>query len=214
MTLRNGDFEEGTAAWQESSSKSLRLILQREELGGVIPHSGEWLAWLGGKSDELSVLSQTVTVPPEQPYLTYWKSIGAPPDCSRDVASVIVNTIQLIDQFSLCVQDAQAWVPHTVDLSLYAGTTITLQFRVDITLNSFPSSLYLDDIQWNAAAAITQSAQIRPIQGQSQQGQSQQGQSQQDHWTVDSAEDTIATGFAADLPLVSRFMGKESKLQE
>jgi hypothetical protein len=190
VMLQNGDFEEGAKAWQESSSKSLRLILQRDDLEGVIPHSGEWLAWLGGKSDELSILSQTVTVPPEQSILTYWKSIGASPDCRRDVASVIVNTIQLVDQFILCVPDAQAWAPHTVDLSLYAGTTITLQFRVDITVNDFPSSLYIDDIQWTSAATNRSTALSQP------------------------PRNTIMASFESDLPQVSRYIGKESKIHK
>lgn len=150
LPLRNGNFEAGTAVWQESSSKSLRLILQRDELEGIEPHSGEWAAWLGGQVAESSILSQQFTIPLDQTTLTYWRAVAVPANCGRDVATVLVTNpvINEIEQFNLCTATGPGWTRHTKDLSAYAGATVTLEFRVDTAGNAEASSLFIDDIAW------------------------------------------------------------------
>lgn len=150
LTLRNGDFEAGTTVWQESSSKSLRLILKRDELEGIEPHSGEWAAWLGGQVAESSILSQQFMVPLNQTTLTYWRAVAIPENCGRDVATVLItnSTVNEIEQFNLCTVSAPGWTRQTKDLSVYAGATVTLEFRVDTAGNAEPSSLFIDDVAW------------------------------------------------------------------
>lgn len=150
LPLRNGDFEAGTTVWQESSSKSLRLILRRDELEGMEPHSGEWAAWLGGQVAESSILSQQLTVPLDQTTLTYWRAVAVPANCGRDVATVLITNpvINDIEQFNLCNARGPEWTRHTKDLSTYAGATVTLEFRVDTAGNTEPSSLFIDDVAW------------------------------------------------------------------
>lgn len=150
ITLRNGDFEAGTRIWQETSSRSQQLILQREKLEGMQPHGGEWAAWLGGKRDELSILSQDVSVSGERPILAYWYAIVAPADCGRDIATITVDN-EILEQFSLCVPNRRDWVRRTFDLSDYKDKVVTLQFQVQTMPDHPPSTLLVDDVAWISA---------------------------------------------------------------
>ncbi len=150
-TLRNGNFENGLQAWSESSSEEYRLIFMTEELSGTVPHSGEWAAWLGGIRGEISVLSQETIVPEASPFLQYWSAILPSPNCDRDLASIVIDSVQLAAQYSLCVEGSQPWSVKTVDLSRYAGKVVWLEFRVELARGS-NSSLFLDDIEWVESA--------------------------------------------------------------
>jgi hypothetical protein len=147
LPLYNGDFEQGNAGWQESSSGQFRLIFEQSALQEVVPHSGEWAAWLGGKSGEISELYQQVTIPIETPFLRYWMMIRTTADCGTDSASVLIRT-SLLEQFPLCAIGNTDWTAQTIDLSAYAGQTVTLTFRVETDRDQRHSNLYLDDIGW------------------------------------------------------------------
>ncbi|MCB0104429.1 MAG: hypothetical protein KDE53_00915 [Caldilineaceae bacterium] len=150
-TLRNGDFEAGNRYWTEYSRRQYRLILARAELQTVVPHGGEWAAWLGGKNNETSELSQRVTVPSETPVLHFWYSILAEPDCGLDIASILVDD-QLIDQFQLCQILDVDWTERLLDLQRFRGQIVTIQFRVDTDRNGRHSNLFLDDVEWRVTS--------------------------------------------------------------
>lgn len=150
LTLRNGDFEAGKTGWQEDS-KAYGIIFSTEELGGVVPHGGEWAAWLGGYIDEESALTQVVTVPSDRPFLHYWYKIEAPTrDCAGGEASVIVNKENIYRNFDLCEPNGHDWSADKIDLSQYSEQTITLRFYVKIEADDAPSSFFVDDIEWIA----------------------------------------------------------------
>ncbi len=147
LPLRNGNFEQENAYWQESSSGQFRLIFERPELDGIIPHTGDWAAWLGGKNGEISELSQKITVPFATPLLGYWYLILAEDACGRDNATFLIDG-DIVEELALCTIGNTDWIFQTIDLNAYAGQTVTLRFRVEIDSNNSHSNLYLDDIGW------------------------------------------------------------------
>lgn len=149
--LQNGDFELGNQYWSEYSSLRYRLILEGEELQSVIPHGGEWAAWLGGKNNETSELSQRIKVPPETPVLRYWYRTIADADCGMDIASVLIDD-DLFEQLHLCKLADVDWTLRFIDLRQYSGHIITIKFRLDTDRNGRHSNLFLDDIAWVAAS--------------------------------------------------------------
>ncbi len=142
--VRNGDFERGNdGSWEEYSKQGFPLILGSGL--PVPPHSGAWLAWLGGAWDEVSELSQRVTVPDDATELLFWYLIGSEEtECGRDVGYLRVNGM-VYYTFDLCAGQEEAWQMHAEDLRSFAGQEIELAFyvRTDDVRNS---NLFLDDV--------------------------------------------------------------------
>ena len=113
-----------------------------------MPRSGGWVAWLGGLDNEISVIAQSVTLPATGPvYLRYYYQIATDETviCDADFAGVLVNST-VVWQTGLCQASATTdWTAGTIDLSTYAGQTVSLEFRVETDF-SLPSSLFLDDV--------------------------------------------------------------------
>jgi len=151
LLLRNGDFELGNRYWYEYSSLQYRVILDRNMLNNILPHRGEWAAWLGGKNNETSELAQRMTVPPETPVLRYWYRTIADADCGMDIASVLIDD-ELFEQLHLCKLADVDWTLRFIDLRQYNGQTITIKFRLDTDRNGRHSNLFLDDIDWVASS--------------------------------------------------------------
>ena len=145
--IQNGDFEAGgDGSWTEYSSNGYDLIVQGFSPTAVTPHSGDWGVWLGGAPDEVSTLSQSFTVPSGNPTLTYWIWLASQETiCGNDTGEIRVNGTAK-EAFDLCQStNTGQWVQHTVDLSSYAGMTVTLEFNA--TLNSSNNSnFFLDDV--------------------------------------------------------------------
>ena len=140
----NPGFESGATGWAQYSSHGWPIIINSGFPPGVTPHGGSWLAWLGGDSDDISYVQQQVVVPPSAPYLTYWRWIASADVCGYDFAGLVVNGTP-VDVYTLCQSaNTGGWSPRSVNLSAYAGQTITFQLRVetDDTLNS---NLFVDD---------------------------------------------------------------------
>jgi serine protease len=153
-TLVNGNFEQGYAAWITSSVHNDILIYTAAELA-VPPHGGNWAARMGGtdRNDEKAVLKQSLVVPLQTPHLSFWHMIASTDLCSDtfDTASVVVNG-KSVTKTNLCTDtDTKSnWVQQTVDLSLYAGAFVTLEFvlKADGTI---PSTWLLDDIAFQSS---------------------------------------------------------------
>ncbi|MCJ7736457.1 MAG: hypothetical protein MUQ10_03955 [Anaerolineae bacterium] len=143
--IANGGFESGQdGSWAEYSTHAWDIITETFN-PLVVPHGGTWAAWLGGEVDDVSYISQTVSIPDESPTLTYWQWIASDDACGYDTAWVKINNgyVKTID---LCTDNnTGGWVQSTINLSAYAGQTVTLQLRVetDGTLNS---NFFVDDI--------------------------------------------------------------------
>ncbi len=149
--LANPGFELGRTTWVESSRLGFPLICTSTSCGssGVAPRQGIYLAWLAGANSETSVLKQAVTLPAGKPaYLTFWHQVRSGDYCGYDKAYVQVQvgtTTTTVKTINLCATTVTAgWVKNQVDLSVYAGKTITVAFRA-ATDSSLSSSWYLDD---------------------------------------------------------------------
>lgn len=169
--VANGGFEEGaTGAWNESSSNGYGLILNRNDLFGVPPRSGNWAVWLGGIDSEVSRLTQDVTLNGDTATLTFYYQIRSDDECGNDFARVSVQILDqpmsvptVIDAYELCVDNASgAWKQATLDLSAYSGHSLRLTFEAE-TNDSLVSSLYLDDVKLTVTGGGTPISMATPI---------------------------------------------------
>jgi hypothetical protein len=145
----NGDFESGPTGWEEYSLQGWSLILHKDNLP-VTPHSGNWAVWLGGDNDEISYISQTVTIPSGVTALRFWHWIGSQDSCGYDFAWVRIDNTSLLT-VTLCQDNnTGGWVSQTVNIGAYAGRTVSLQFRVE-TDSSLNSNYFLDDVTLEGA---------------------------------------------------------------
>ena len=142
--LGNPGFENGavTAPWTASSG----VVTNG---GSVAARTGTWKALLGGNGTDTSeTVSQDVYLPPNCTVsLTYWLRVTTaetthPFDFFRvQVTSGGTTTVQTYSD-----TDAGAsYVQRTVDLSAYAGQTITLTFLSDED-SGLQTSFWLDDV--------------------------------------------------------------------
>lgn len=156
--LVNGNFEQGPGkGWMESSSQGYDLIVDNFNNNNLDPR-GNWAAWLGGVLGEVSILSQQVTVPAGSPVLSYYYAIGSEEDdCGYDFAYVLVNG-SAVKQYNLCKSNfTNGWVRGTVNLSAYAGKSVTLGFRAETDgLNN--SNFFLDDVAFGASLSADEPA--------------------------------------------------------
>ncbi len=149
--VNNGNFESGRTVWVESSVMTQTLIVTADVMPlGITPYSGVWSAWLGNVNDEVASLQQSVTVPDEAPYLSYWRNIRSDETgCIYDLASVLINDSP-VDTYGLCTEnDTGGWTQHTLDLSAYVGQTVSLKFFALLD-SSVTSHLFIDDVGFQA----------------------------------------------------------------
>ena len=153
--IANGGFETGNdGSWIPYSSKARELILHDSIMTPASAHNGEWLAWLGGEDDETSQLSQTIRIPPGYQYLHFWYQIQSADVRFNDEARIQVNGNTLME-FELCsLENTPGWTSMVVDLSAFAGTTITLLFEVK-TDSSLSSHFFLDDVLLSSSSSAS-----------------------------------------------------------
>lgn len=150
--IRNGNFEQGrNGDWNESSSNGFDVVTDTDFT--ITPHSGSWLAWLGGADDEVSTLSQSVTLPGgPAASLSFWYWLGSQEaDCTADIAAVKINNDSVWATGLCFTSNTGGWQNKSIDLSSYAGQTVTVQFRLqtDFAINS---NFFVDDVSLQAAA--------------------------------------------------------------
>jgi hypothetical protein len=146
--VANGDFESGPTAWQEYSALGFFIIYPFYGEPQKPPHSGSWEAWLGGGAGETASIDQNIFISTTRPLLQYWTWIVSDdPDCSKDEAKVLVNSI-LLSHMNLCQSASnEKWEMQTLDLSGYAGQSVNLKFLVTTDAGEETiSNLFLDDI--------------------------------------------------------------------
>jgi hypothetical protein len=159
--ITNGDFEDGHTAWDEYSQRGYPLIYHRSasDFPPLDPHSGDWLAWLGGGHNEVSRLSQTFTIPASATRLSYYLWIASEDFCSPDYdiwrlivdADNHVTPDDILDGYPLCEDSSTpGWIRREVDITRYAGQHVILTFVVS-TDASLYSSLFVDDVSLDTA---------------------------------------------------------------
>jgi len=146
--IPNGDFESGLDYWSTHSAKG-RVVIANTFPNTVTAHSGDWAAWLGGDDDESAHIRRQLLIPSSTPYLSYWYWIDSVDACSYDLGEVCVNATT-IQTYELCSpNNTNGWVEETLDLSSYAGLTVTLSISAT-TDWLLSSSLFVDDLIFKA----------------------------------------------------------------
>lgn len=146
--LRNGGFELGpNGDWLEYSAHlggTGSLIFEQADLS-IAPHTGSYLAWLGGFDNEESRLSQRITIPMDRTVFSFYYKIFSEDLCGYDTLSVLLDD-QQIASGDLCTENqVTTWRKFEVDLGAYGGQQKSLQFVVQ-TDESDTSHLFLDDV--------------------------------------------------------------------
>ncbi|MFI6587347.1 M28 family peptidase, partial [Embleya sp. NPDC050493] len=137
--LQNGGFEQGTANWTQSAND----ITNSSQ---ATAHSGSWYAWMMGYgSTATETLSQSNISVPANGTLRLWVKTT-----TQEVGSTVYDTLKVqVDGTTLAtysnVGATGAYVQKSVDLSAYAGRTITLQFAGDED-ESATTTFYVDDV--------------------------------------------------------------------
>lgn len=142
--IRNGGFEQGSNGdWQEYSSKGAPIIYVGQQ-----PYAGSYLAWLGSLPDEVSTLTQAVTLPSTNllslqfVYRIYSQETRC--NQANDLAYVAINGKEL-KRFLLCAANNSGWRSVMLNLSQYAGQNVQLQFYSKNNRMLF-SSFFIDDV--------------------------------------------------------------------
>ena len=77
-------------------------MVVKAETAKVAAHSGLWITWLGGLSQEVSFIRQKVTLPRQTAVLQFWYWISSRDDCGFDFGGVLVDGV-VVDKFDLCL---------------------------------------------------------------------------------------------------------------
>jgi hypothetical protein len=145
--IKNGDFEQGHANWTEIPGNA--IITQ---FSAVTPHSGEWLARLGGEVSSTAEIQQSIAAPNSTPlYLHFcaqYTANGAGPFDDFVISAGATEIIRI--PLFLNGPDTQEWGCGGIDISSFAGQTILLRFHLDFPGASNGVGLYLDDIAFSS----------------------------------------------------------------
>jgi len=139
----NGGFESGTSPWTQSSTS---VITSRS---GQSAHGGTSFAWLDGTGGtHTDTLSQSVTIPSgcSTATLSFWLHIDTTETTSStayDKLTAKIGSTTLATYSNL--DKATGYVKKTLDVSSFAGQTVTLAFT-GTEDSSLQTSFVLDDI--------------------------------------------------------------------
>ncbi|WP_409484820.1 trypsin-like serine protease [Arsenicicoccus dermatophilus] len=136
----NGGFESGQTGWTGSTGPIT-------DNTGRKARTGTWKLWLGGNGKTTSEYAQqTITVPTGTPTLTYWIAIDTAETSSYskyDKATVSIDGTTVASYSNL--DKTNGYVTKTVDLTAYAGKTVTLKFAAtEDSVNQ--TSFVIDDV--------------------------------------------------------------------
>lgn len=150
--VQNGDFEHGSAPWQESSSGGFEIV------DTTNAHSGQYSAYLCGYISCRDTIKQSFSIPNTATRLTisyWWQAV------TDRTGSACVDTFnaQLLNskgkvianvQHACNANAKQQWQQVTFDasslLAQYAGQNVTLVFSAKTALSLTVTSFFVDDI--------------------------------------------------------------------
>ena len=151
--ISNPGFEEGVTGWTFTWNTANPIVTDN------LFHSGQNSSSLGdddltnGNGRKASV-TQSLTVPVDQPFLTFWSYFVSqdvcgtdPDDLVGDYLVVTINNDRIIF-WPVCEPENGPWVKRTVDLNAYKGnlTWVKVEYTSDLTI---PSAAYVDDFGWS-----------------------------------------------------------------
>ena len=147
----NGDFEQGPGVgWVEDPAG---LIVPASDFG-VAALSGTFVGWLGYAQDDRRVarLSQTVVVPDGPAELGFYSWVYSEESCDPpwwDTMGMYANGDALVVNDRICHSTSMdSWTQlNRVDVSAYAGQTVTFSWEISSTYGDpLASMVILDDI--------------------------------------------------------------------
>ncbi|MEM8858852.1 MAG: trypsin-like serine protease [Chloroflexota bacterium] len=145
----NGNFDGSIDGnWEEFSSNNYQIIGSFDT--SLTPVSSPNMAWFGGANNEEAQIIQTIALPSsgtgnDTYTLSFYGFIFSQDECGFDVAGVLING-EAIQQYGLCAENNTTdWAQVEIDISSYAGQTISLMFAA-ITDESVESSFYVDSV--------------------------------------------------------------------
>ncbi|MBB5868767.1 hypothetical protein F4553_002146 [Allocatelliglobosispora scoriae] len=141
QVIANPGFESGTSPWTQSTGVIDSSTPQP-------PHSGTWKAWLNGYgTTKTETLSQSVTIPAGcTATLTYWLHIDTAETTSSiayDKLVVALGSTTVASYSNL--NKNTGYLQRTVNVSSFAGSTVTLKFT-GTEDSSLQTSFVLDDL--------------------------------------------------------------------
>ena len=149
--LPNGDFEQGAAVWEPQVNAE--ALITNDPPAPVTARSGAYVAGLpASQSDPAELDMLNVMVPLGEPYLGYWVWIrSTEPVCGDDVGGVAISST-VRDRFNLCAAtQTNGWVKRSLDLSDYAGQSVTIILGAGtFDTTAVDSFLYVDDVGFQA----------------------------------------------------------------
>ncbi len=146
--LPNGDFEQSNAHWSQGAASGLAII--GFPSGWLAPHSGARMAYFGDLAAEVGWIEQRVLVPAAASTLTFWHVVSSEdPVAGGDYGQLRINGVVVYSVDFTTQTDQPSWERVTVDLSRYAGESITLRFEHTTDDDGWLSSWFIDDVAWS-----------------------------------------------------------------
>ncbi|RPF37477.1 M1 family metallopeptidase [Streptomyces sp. TLI_185] len=152
QVVTNGGFESGTSPWTQSSTS---VITSRS---GQTAHGGTSYAWLDGTGGtHTDTLSQSVTIPSgcSTATISFWLHIDTTETTSSiayDKLTAKIGGTTLATYSNL--DKNTGYVKKTLDVSAFAGQTVTLAFT-GTEDSSLQTSFVLDDIALDTSGSST-----------------------------------------------------------
>ena len=160
--VQNSGFEAGPGIyWRETTKAAAgRLLFAADTLPEpIVPHSGLYVAWLGGTANEVSILeSQAIAIPHTFDTFTlrYREWIASAEEtCGRDHATVRVRnmdtgTVSSLTEFDLCRgRNTGQWEARCIAVTGLASQRLTFAFVAELN-DDQNSNWFLDEIALSA----------------------------------------------------------------
>ena len=156
----NGDFEQWPAVgWTLYSSTGHTGLIGTGDFFDspditprVDPHSGIYMARLGGFNYEINEIYQTVTLPNSTPlYLTFYYQIrgAAGTECTAldgGEIKIYIGSQMAYDAYICDDINTPDWTRGAIDLSAIPGQTVQIIFHMEAAGSGWWTYVYLDDI--------------------------------------------------------------------
>jgi uncharacterized lipoprotein YddW (UPF0748 family) len=152
----NPGFEQGLgqSAWRVSAPDGNPVFSHLDNLPGYVePHSGNWLAWVGGYTPGITAttaLTQVLALPSGEPTatlsLSWFAHTGATTPSTTDTLSVGIYDLSGTLQADLLTVTNQSptgtWQTEEFDLSSFVGQVVQIAFRAI----SSDTAFFADDV--------------------------------------------------------------------
>lgn len=136
--INDGSFENGpppASAWTEWSSSGIEWIVDPTGAWGIPANDGTYAFWGGGYSSgpNSNYVEQSISIPGNAITLNFMANFYRPDadDVSMDYFYVKINGATIFTRELIQANDTYpSWAEQSINISAYAGQTVTLRFEV------------------------------------------------------------------------------------